>query len=59
MSPFTLLLIVIILICLFGGGGLHFGNWAGPSYANWGYGGLGLGTIVFFLLVILLLTGRL
>jgi hypothetical protein len=59
MSP---LVIIIILVLLFGGVGLggRYGGWGGPAYGSYlGTGGIGLGTILVILLVILLLTGRL
>ncbi len=48
MSP---LLLILILLLLFGGGGGYYAY--GPS------GGLGIGGIVFLVLIVMLLTGRL
>ena len=47
MSP---LLLILILLLLFGGGGGY--------YAYGPYGGIGIGGIVLFILVVVLLTGR-
>ena len=48
MSP---LLLILILILLFGGGGGYYA--LGPR------GGIGIGGIVFIVLIVMLLTGRL
>ena len=51
----NLLVVLIIILILFGGGGYY----AGPAYHNFAFGGIGLGGLLLFILVIMLLTGRL
>ena len=52
-----LILLLVILVVLFGGGGFYGMNagW-GPHY---GYGGIGIGTILVVVLIVLLLRGGL
>lgn len=52
---FLILLIVLIVLLLGGGAGVHRGGWGGPRYRNYGTGGIGLGTILLIVLIVLLL----
>jgi hypothetical protein len=55
-----LIILIILIILLFGGGlGTRYGGWGGPGYASFGYGGIGLGTILIIVLIVLLVSGRL
>jgi hypothetical protein len=47
-----LIILIILIILLFGGGlGTRYGGWGGPGYASFGYGGIGLGTILIIVLI--------
>jgi hypothetical protein len=51
-----LIVLILLIILLFGGGlGTTFGGWGGPEYGHYGYGGVGLGTILLIVLIVMLL----
>jgi hypothetical protein len=53
-----LILLIVLILVLFGGGiGISRGNWGGPAWG--GFGGIGLGTILIVVLIVLLVSGRL
>lgn len=55
MSTPALLLLILAIIFLFGGFGAHFNGWGGPAYGGYlGGGGIGLGTILIIILIIML-----
>ena len=58
-SNLGLILVVLIVLCLVGGFGSRMGGWGGAYNRQYGYGGMGLGGVLLFVLIVLLLTGGL
>ncbi len=55
-SAVGLILLISLVVLLFGGGlGTTFGGWGGADYGHYGYGGIGLGTILLIVLIVMLL----
>ncbi len=51
------LLIVLVVFFLLGGFGATLGGWGGGAYSQYGMGGIGLGTFLVCVLIVLLVRG--
>ena len=52
----NLIVLLILAFLLFGGGvGMTYGGWGGATYGHYGYGGIGLGTILVIVLIVTML----